>query len=422
MKKNQTIILRTLMAVAIMFGVETTASAQFGGLKGLANKAKAAKEKVEQKVNNATNGTQRTVANAVGETPGVSVPGVQTQGDGDNSTDDAIRSLQADYDDQHSGDFDQKSDGSYWIWQSSGFGTRVYGSAKLFGKWYPKERKMVAGNYVFTVDESGKVLDKDGNLKGAVQKNRIVTANAEVLTIKETDSSLHLLVGDKEIGEVTKDGRCIFGTDLYAQAGAIDPRPYAFLIFGLQYSNQELLAMAEKREKAVTETEVELAEHQEIAEFTARVTRMAKRENVEKNGMSGEMDSRDYYKYEQTNYLDHSCHWVWMDNIKVCGWNPETNRLLDRNYDWLGTFSGGVLYDRFGVKYGSVQGGTVKNRHGQVVGRVVKGSFKGTYLGGKDKDFNYKLVDASGKQVGLIQTNASPDLVAAWALCMFAKK
>ena len=38
MKKNQTIILRTLMAVAIMFGVQTAANAQLGKLKGLADK------------------------------------------------------------------------------------------------------------------------------------------------------------------------------------------------------------------------------------------------------------------------------------------------------------------------------------------------------------------------------------------------
>ena len=44
-------IMRIAMALVIVFGVETTASAQFGGLKGLAKKAKKAVEKVEKTVN-----------------------------------------------------------------------------------------------------------------------------------------------------------------------------------------------------------------------------------------------------------------------------------------------------------------------------------------------------------------------------------
>ena len=347
----------------------------------------------------------------------------QTQpGQPDQGTQDYINKLQTQYNDDNLGDFEQRSDGSYWVWQSSGFGTRHYGQSKIFGKYYPKERKIWISSETFTIADDGKIYDSKGQWRAMIQKNRIVTCNAEAININETENSLHLLINGKEIGEVTKDGRAIFGTDLYAQTGPIDPRAYAFLLFGIQYSNEELLALAAKREQAVKDTEVDLANHQEFAEFSARVSRMAVRENVEKNGVSARMDERDYYKYEQTNYLNRGCHWVWLDNITVCGWNPENNKLLDRDYNWLGTFSGGVLYDRWGVKYGSVQGGVVKNRHGQIVGKTVKGSFKGTAFGGKDKDFNYKLVDASGKQVGLIQTNASPDLVAVWAFCMFAKK
>ena len=46
-------IMRIAMALVIAFGVETTASAQFGGLKGLAKKAKKAVEKVEKTVKSA---------------------------------------------------------------------------------------------------------------------------------------------------------------------------------------------------------------------------------------------------------------------------------------------------------------------------------------------------------------------------------
>ena len=51
-------IMRIAMALVIAFGVETTASAQFGGLKGLAKKAKKAVEKVEKTVKQATTAVQ----------------------------------------------------------------------------------------------------------------------------------------------------------------------------------------------------------------------------------------------------------------------------------------------------------------------------------------------------------------------------
>lgn len=67
MKKfNQTVV-RMMMAVVITFGVEVTASAQFGGLKGLANKAKkAVKEKVNETKSDATSQAESTASEASG--------------------------------------------------------------------------------------------------------------------------------------------------------------------------------------------------------------------------------------------------------------------------------------------------------------------------------------------------------------------
>ncbi|MBP3776114.1 MAG: hypothetical protein J6I37_03910 [Prevotella sp.] len=442
MKRNQTIV-KALTALVIAFGVQNTVSAQFGGL---LNRAKAkAKYKIESKVDNAvdraidkaTDKAEDTVKgkgkkkeqeqdnNQSSENSNDNSTQQQTQkpGQTDQATQDYINQLQTQYNDEHSGDFEQKSDGSYWIWLSSGYGTHVYDDQpQLMGKYYPKDRKIWLQSETFTIADDGKVYDSKGQWRAIIQKNRIVSCNAEAINIVEHEKYLDLKIGNKVIGQVTSDGRVIMGGDAYAATGPIDMRVLAFFCFGIQFSNEELLALVAKREKAVVDQEAFDQANAEFGEFTGRVSRMAVRANVEKNGMSGKMDARDYYKYEQTNHLDRGCHWVWLDNIRVCGWNPENNRLLDRDYNWLGTFSGGVLYDRFGVKYGSVQGGIVKNRHGQVVGKAVKGAFKGTYLGGKGKDFNYKLVDASGNQVGLVQTNASPDLVAVWAFCMFAKK
>ena len=53
MKKNQ-MIAKTLVVSMLLLGGAVSANAQFGGLKGLAKKAKdAAKDKVEQKIDNA---------------------------------------------------------------------------------------------------------------------------------------------------------------------------------------------------------------------------------------------------------------------------------------------------------------------------------------------------------------------------------
>lgn len=67
-------IMRIVMALVIAFGVETTASAQFGGLKGLANKAKkAVKEKVESTVKDAKDNVTKQVESTASDATGVSI-------------------------------------------------------------------------------------------------------------------------------------------------------------------------------------------------------------------------------------------------------------------------------------------------------------------------------------------------------------
>lgn len=67
MKQNH-FLMRTLMALTIMFAVSTTASAQFGNLKGLAGKAKkAVQDKAKQQVNDAPKQATTTVTSTVTE-------------------------------------------------------------------------------------------------------------------------------------------------------------------------------------------------------------------------------------------------------------------------------------------------------------------------------------------------------------------
>ena len=58
--------MRLLMAFVIAFGVQTTANAQLGGLLNKAKKA--AKDKVEKKVDNATSTTQSSSSNQTAAT------------------------------------------------------------------------------------------------------------------------------------------------------------------------------------------------------------------------------------------------------------------------------------------------------------------------------------------------------------------
>lgn len=88
-------ISRIVMALIITFGVQTTASAQFGSLKGLANKAKKAvqdkaKETVSDAKKDATTTVQQQAESTVSETTGV---GVENSASGSASTSDLTQSL-----------------------------------------------------------------------------------------------------------------------------------------------------------------------------------------------------------------------------------------------------------------------------------------------------------------------------------------
>ena len=249
MRQRQTIV-KTLAAVAIAFGMQTPAQAQFGGL--LKKAKQAVKEKVDDAKNSAKQQAQGTANGQVQQAQG-------QPGQTDQATQNYINQLQTQHDDEHSGDFEMKSDGSYWIWRTSGYGTRVYdGDKLLMGIYYPKERKIWLSSETFTIADDGKVYDGKGEWRAIIQKNRLVTCNAEAINIVEHEKSLDLKIGEKLIG--------------------------------------------------------------------------------------------------------------------------------------------------------------------QVVGKVTHGDYTGTYLASKGKFYNWKLTDASGKQVGLLATNASPNLAAAWAFLMFAKK
>lgn len=176
MRQRQT-IMKTLAAVAIAFGMQTPAQAQFGGL------LKKAKQAVKEKVDDAKNSAKQ---QAQGVANGQVQQAQGQPGQTDQATQNYINQLQTQHDDEHSGDFEMKSDGSYWIWRTSGYGTRVYdGDKLLMGKYYPKERKIWLSSETFTIADDGKVYDGKGEWRAIIQKNRLVTCNAEAINIVE---------------------------------------------------------------------------------------------------------------------------------------------------------------------------------------------------------------------------------------------
>jgi ethanolamine utilization protein EutQ (cupin superfamily) len=76
MKKNIQTVMRIVMAVAIAFGVETTASAQLGGLLNKAKKA--VKEKVSDTKNNAKSSVKQQAESTVSETVGTESSSAET--------------------------------------------------------------------------------------------------------------------------------------------------------------------------------------------------------------------------------------------------------------------------------------------------------------------------------------------------------
>ena len=76
MKKNIQTAMRIVMAVAIAFGVETTASAQLGGLLNKAKKA--VKEKVSDTKNNAKSSVKQQAESTVSETVGTESSSAET--------------------------------------------------------------------------------------------------------------------------------------------------------------------------------------------------------------------------------------------------------------------------------------------------------------------------------------------------------
>ena len=423
MKKNLTLIVRIVMTAVIMFGVQTTANAQLGKLKGLADKAKsAAKEKVEKKVNQAKNDVQQTVqqqatqqATQLGTQ--VTQPDSSTDDPEEMSNEELIRRSQENYQQQQALQQQmrnpQPKPGQVLIINRKGEpGQMVRGR-------YDKATRVFVTNrdpkVAYKWAEDGRVLDTQGTQIGSIsQTGEMTNQRGDKFMVKDNK----VYVNSTVIGTIDNDTTATqYPGYTYVTTEPMDKMLTCFILFGLDNATQ--LETAAKNASRIDK------ENDEFFAFAGRAQKVCSRQSIENPNLKGEMDSRDYYKFNQQSFgaKDNGVYWVWMDDRRVCGYNPVNNHLVDDSRDWTGTWSGGVIYNRQGKKLGAVSSaGVCTNAAGKMVGKIVKGSFQGTAFSAKGKTFNYKLVDAAGKQVGLVEADANPNLVAAWAFFMFAKK
>ncbi|MBR1463845.1 MAG: hypothetical protein IJ604_10815 [Prevotella sp.] len=415
MKRNQTIV-RIMTVLVIAFGVETTASAQFGKLKGMAEKAKkAVKEKVENAKNNATTTvTQQTPAN------GSQTQQVKTQSStNDGSEYDFIRQNNARLAQERAEQAQQENPTPpagvvYIIDRKDEVGYRLKGKYNKTTKIFMSSRDSKVS---YQLKDDGTVVSSQGELAGSI------SASGEMVNPKGAKFQLKdnkVYVNGTEVGVIENDTTAmVYPGATYVTTEPMDKALTAFIVWGLLPYDTSTLDVAAKNAKRIDK------ESDEQAAFGRRAAVMTSKQAIVNPSIKPEMDQRDYYVFIQNKFgaKENGYYWCRMDDLKAFGYDPAWNWLVDNSGDRIGKYVNGVVYNLKGAKLGAISSaGVVTNAAGKTVGRIVKGSFKGTAFSSKGQTYNHKLVDAAGKQVGLVNADANPNLVAAWAFLMFAKK
>ena len=419
MKRNQTIV-RMLAALVIAFGVETTASAQFGKLKGLTNKAKQAvqdkaKEKVDDAKNNATaTVTQQTPANES------QTQQQQTKSSTDDGSEyDFIRQNNERLAREQAERAQQENPIPpagvvYIIDRKDEVGYRLKGKYNKTTKIFMSSRDPKVS---YQLKDDGTVVSSEGKAAGSIgASGDMVNPKGAKFQLKDN----MVYVNGTEVGVIENDTTAtVYPGTRYVTTEPMDKALTAFIVWGLLPYDTSTMDVAAKNAKRIDK------ENEEQAAFGRRAFKMDSKQSIIDPNIKQEMDSRDYYVFLQNKFgaKDNGIYWCRLDDVRVFGYDPTWNWLVDSNRDRVGKYVNGIVYNLKGAKLGAVSSaGVVTNASGKTVGRIVKGTFKGTAFSSKGQTYNHKLVDAAGKQVGLVNADANPNLVAAWAFLMFAKK
>ena len=352
MNKKQ-LIMRMVMAVVIAFGVQATASAQFGSLKGLANKAKkAVKEKVtgdDSSSNENYNGS--VVRNARGETK------AQQQSTAKENA--ALKGME---ERSKKAEMEANANGGITIKHKE--------RGIMMGTYYPQERRWVRsdGSYII-IAEDGTAKWDDGTAAGNLTATGFTTNgipqmnyNAEADAFTLPDGTLVATVRDEDEGTLIT----YLGKDWMQTSAPVDHKTIGYLTLGMGM-NVDIIKSQIKNNAQQAEAEAFYKRMMNPKRPDGRQTNLWELRWLE-GDEKGKTEADDEWVFTNDNLKFNSVTVAWYkDNI------------LDNFYTHEG------LNKTVMGKY--VNGG-LKDRHGK-------------YLGHVDQD--WKVINAAGKKVGYIK-------------------
>ena len=241
MKKHQ-VIIRALMALVIMFGVETTANAQFGGLLKKAKSAVKGEEKAQEEAPRATTRTTATTPVATKKKEKV----LAEIGPGEP--------------------------GEVTI--------KVRKTGKVLGTYDREACKLTtAGGKTYLFKEDGTVTNGEGTKVGSIDGQTFTTPRGEQLRCDEIGI---MFVDKKNVGAVSNPKLVILGDGTFIDVSdKMNGVVLGYFIFGILHSNKQLVAIKEGYENAT------MTENPTDEEFYAQANKeIEKRHGSSANDMS----------------------------------------------------------------------------------------------------------------------------------------
>lgn len=242
MKQNQTIV-KMMMAVAIAFGVQTTASAQFGGLlnkaKKVVTKEQPKKEVAEKSVTREASTTKPKEKVLAEIAPGE--PGVVT--------------------------------------------IKARKSGKVLGTYDRVACKLTAGNKTFVFQTDGTVTYSDGTKIGSIDGQTFTTPRGEQLRCDEIGI---IFVDKQNVGAVSNPKMAILGDGSFIDASdKMNPVVLGYFIFGILHNNKQLVDIKQGYQAAT------MTENPTDEEFYAQLNKEAeKRFGSSGSSAGGDMQLR----------------------------------------------------------------------------------------------------------------------------------
>ena len=253
MRTKQSIV-RILMAAVIMCGTATTASAQFGALKGLANKAKKAMTKEQPQKEKETVEKEETVTTMKRETPTAKreVPTTKPK---------------------------EKVMAELGPGEPGVVTIKARKTGKVLGTYDREACKLTAGNKTFVFHADGTVTYGNGTKIGSIDGQTFTTPRGEQLKCDEIGI---IFVDKQNVGAVSNPKMAILGDGSFIDVSdKMNPVVLGYFIFAIMHNNKQLVDI-KKGYQAATMTENPTDE-----EFYAQLNKEAEKRFASSSSTAG---------------------------------------------------------------------------------------------------------------------------------------